>query len=484
MILGTHHGSLLAFDVTSSVNFWSKMSCHKGSVYDMKGSTKHVVTCGKDRQLIILDSFSGTVLNRIWAGTQHPIKLAIPFCISDILLVASTALYVYDLKTGKPKCKLVGYSTPCTILTFVRGTTNIAFSAAKGDKNVAVWILEHTKVKSIASAVLEMTEPAISVVAFTNDQEYTIAITISDYGELYLWTINVSNASLSTHLTNRVRIGTEITTSLKSKDHFFVADFYTSSSVMIAFGSIERPNLERFEFEGKVLRMIKFVKNKIKKASEKIIENIRKNMPVKTLAFIDNNRCENYQILEERIEMLKLSSRSKENDSSIMDDSRSTEYFIGTSNLILMLEKAIKSDDHKLLEHCLGVRRERVILNTCRKLHAKDAITLLILIVKKISNRHYSEENLLVWLRAVIVYHAGSIMANLYARKQMMILSKEIEEKTSNYQNLLTLYGRLDFLITHFCSEKIDQVKVWGPIVSYEEPYSSDEKIETEDSFS
>jgi len=182
--------------------------------------------------------------------------------------------------------------------------------------------------------------------------------------------------------------------------------------------------------------------------------------------------------------MLKLSSCRKENDSFTIDDLRSAEYFIGTSNLIVMLKKAIKSDDHKLLEHCLGVCRERIILNTCRKLHAKDTVILLILIVKKIINRYYSEENLLVWLRAIIVYHAGSIMANLYARKQMMILSKEIGEKISNYQDLLTLYGRLDLLATHFCSEKTDQVEVRGPILSYKEPYSSDEEIQAEDSFS
>merc|ERR1711976_235444 len=131
-------------------------------------------------------------------------------------------------------------------------------------------------------------------------------------------------------------------------------------------------------------------------------------------------------------------------------------------------------------EHCLRVRNEQLVLNVCRKLSAKDAMGLVMTISSSLIGKFVRKEHLLVWIRGLIVNHAGYLMIFSNVREQLMMLLENIDEKISNYQSLLILFGRLDLIIAQTRIVALEKVRALGSTLSYQELYYSEDPIETE----
>lgn len=154
------------------------------------------------------------------------------------------------------------------------------------------------------------------------------------------------------------------------------------------------------------------------------------------------------------------------------------------STVILLLQ-GLRTKDLCLFEHCLNVDDKRTIYNTCRQLPVLDVIRLLKVLLKKIRIKAIRNWEPLKWIRAIIIHHTSYLIVVPGAQLQMKNLYSTIENRLHIYRPLLTLIGRLDFIISQIqISNEIVKIsneeKNKVSCTLYEETSCYNSKIETE----
>jgi hypothetical protein len=116
-------------------------------------------------------------------------------------------------------------------------------------------------------------------------------------------------------------------------------------------------------------------------------------------------------------------------------------------SLAVLLSQALRSGDRALLERCLAVGRERVIVNSVKRLLPMDAALLLRAAVERLQTRPRRGQQLAAWIQAVLLHHTAYLMAAPAAAPLMSSLYQIIEARLATQRALLSLSGRLELLL-------------------------------------
>jgi U3 small nucleolar RNA-associated protein 5 len=116
-------------------------------------------------------------------------------------------------------------------------------------------------------------------------------------------------------------------------------------------------------------------------------------------------------------------------------------------SLAVLLSQALRSSDRALLERCLSVGRERVIVNSVKRLVPMDAALLLKAAVERLQTKPSRGQQLAAWIHAVLLQHTGYLMSAPAAAPLMSSLYQIIEARLAMQRQLLSLSGRLDLLL-------------------------------------
>ncbi|GAB4813616.1 hypothetical protein N2152v2_000662 [Parachlorella kessleri] len=158
-------------------------------------------------------------------------------------------------------------------------------------------------------------------------------------------------------------------------------------------------------------------------------------------------------------------------------------------SLSVLLSQALQSGDRALLERCFTVRNEDVVRKTAARLSSADAALFLKAAVQRLQSAPARGEQLAAWIRAVLLAHAGSLVATAGMQGTLAHLYQIIEARLASYHSLLSLAGRLDVVLAHAqraSGGAADAAAaaggaIDGPLVVIE--VGSDGGIEVEDAF-
>lgn len=151
---------------------------------------------------------------------------------------------------------------------------------------------------------------------------------------------------------------------------------------------------------------------------------------------LEDANAEHEQTLGERLAALELQHQQRgihhpgdnqqPGTTAAMDDDQATAGGLATAaagsgqlppgpikadSLSVLLTQALRSSDRALLERCLGVSNERVIVNTVKRLVPMDAVALLRVTVERLQSKPVRGHQLATWIRAVLVSHTAYLMA-------------------------------------------------------------------------
>eukprot|EP00871_Galdieria_phlegrea_P000216 jgi/Galph1/1195/GphlegSOOS_G5960.1 len=115
-----------------------------------------------------------------------------------------------------------------------------------------------------------------------------------------------------------------------------------------------------------------------------------------------------------------------------------------------ILEQAIIHHDHKLLEKVLtSVTDRKHIQRTVSRLNISYVVPLLRELVLRFESSPGRAKSLLVWIRCIMLQHAGFLSSTGEVVNELMRLHQIIEERVGVFQNILELEGRLELIIAH-----------------------------------
>ena len=117
------------------------------------------------------------------------------------------------------------------------------------------------------------------------------------------------------------------------------------------------------------------------------------------------------------------------------------------SSLGTLLDQALKSNDRAMLEHCLEVQDKDVIDATIRRLPVNRVLPFFHAVVKRLEKRPTRGSSLSIWLRAVLIQHAGYLAAVPDLSNHLSSLSRLIELRVALFPKFLQLNGRLQLLL-------------------------------------
>ena len=121
---------------------------------------------------------------------------------------------------------------------------------------------------------------------------------------------------------------------------------------------------------------------------------------------------------------------------------------VRADSLSTLLSQAVRSGDKTLLERCLAVGQVKVVDTTVRRLLPGDAAALLREVVGRLVARPARGAQLIRWTRAVLVHHAGYLMAAPGARSALTQLYRAIDARLASHRSLASLQGRLELVST------------------------------------
>lgn len=116
-------------------------------------------------------------------------------------------------------------------------------------------------------------------------------------------------------------------------------------------------------------------------------------------------------------------------------------------SLAVLLSQALRSSDRALLERCLSVGRERVIVSSVKRLVPMDAALLLKAAVERLQTKPSRGQQLASWIQAVLLHHTAYLMSAPAAAPLMSSLYQIIEARLAMQRQLLSLSGRLELLL-------------------------------------
>lgn len=532
VVVGTTSGSVKAFDTASLSQLWARPGCHEGAVASVAVSPAHgVLSVGADAYLCSLDAAAGHVRAKHQAGKSA--LTAVMACGDASALVASTGVAVYDVKSGERTRKFPGHPAPVRALA-VTPAGDVAVSAARGERQAALWSLSEKKRKT-AACLLTLEDPAAILECHAVGDELMVAA-VTDQGEALLFRLRPGDeaGTFDAQRIARVRAGKAVSRGAKGgAGEPVLAVRLQDDAAIFAFGSVLSPSFQRVEYpstareeaivlgggaEGARKGAAGAAAMAPRRVQESVLgaDNAGEAVRLKTLDGRDKRKRDGDgagadaaaaeadamdvdgdagndsapedegPTLADRVAALELGQRdapAAETRGAVFEGGP-----VKADSLAVLLTQALRSEDRAMLERCLSVGNERIIQNTVRRLLPADAAAFLKAAIERLQTKPSRGSQLSTWIRAVLTCHAGYLMAAPALQPYLTGLYQVIEARVSSYRPLLSLSGRLDLLTAQLrrvapsAGDQEEDDDLNGPAVVYEEP-SSDEEGPVEDPF-
>lgn len=441
--------------------------------------------------------------------------------------MASSSVALYDLSSQERQRKFSGHPAPVRALCFGPDESGLAFSGARGERHVAVWRLGDKKSSkdSAAAQVLSMDDPAVALAAAAGtDAGSVVCAALTEAGDAYVWRIPGDGGKAA--LVARVRVGSGAVKGARAGagDTLLAVRFDSAAALVVAHGSTMGPSFQRVELPAAApkdpLVSLRAAAGKAEEAEQRRkqaaageagevlgADNAGAAVQLRTTA--DKRRRpeeeeeeeavdlgedsapeDEGQALGERVAALELEGRSAPAGTRAAAGAAAAAAGgpVRADSLSVLLTQALRSEDRALLERCLSVGNERIIRNTVRRLLPMDAAAFLKAAIERLQSKPARGSQLSHWIRAVLVFHAGYLMAAPGVQPYLTSLYQAIESRLSTYRSLLGLSGRLDLLSAQLqgkagdAAEGEDGEEGSGPAVVYqEESEEEDEEGQVED---
>ena len=153
-------------------------------------------------------------------------------------------------------------------------------------------------------------------------------------------------------------------------------------------------------------------------------------------------------------------------------------------SLGVLLSQALRAEDRGMLEKCLGVSDDAVVVRTVRALQPEEAVAFLAIVVEKLQSKPQRGVQLARWIRAVLIAHASYLMSAPASRTALTALFQIIDARLATFRPLLELSGRLDLLLAQQLTVEEGGLvgaadpATRGPAVQYVEEEDGDVRVE------
>ncbi|GBG66201.1 hypothetical protein CBR_g57080 [Chara braunii] len=551
LAVGTSSGHVLAWDSALGELKWRTNDCNAGGVTSLAFSPTGGVLYagGADGQVCELDCTSGRILER-FRGSKHAISSVAVSPDGGQLLAASSEIKLFDLASKKSQRKFAGHPTSVKALIFA-AKGSYAVSSSLGDRHIAVWncVASKTEDTSGVVAALGMEDPGVAV-DWGGEGEESDALkllAVSENGEVYVWQADsASKLAKSKPIRIRVSNPSQGKGGKKTGDIILAARFvrgadgHQSSAVLVAKGSVAKPEFERVELsdkDGEVLLkaaedglLLKTPRAKTSEPGPKekgmitvlgpetagevvmqqpqlAVEDLKARKQAKEKkrrrasggdvemtagqAKVEDddtvqpeagdvmNVDNGEQTLEEMLASMGLDVSGQVRDTQKGQLAEN----IKAESLQVLISQALHSEDNELIERGLNVINDKVVTSTVRRLTSIEAGKLLSLLVAKLHAKP-NRDNLVMWIRSILLYHAAHLMSAPNVQVALSSLQQLIGARLSVFQPMLALLGRLDLVLSQIgqlggAVEQADGPDT--PAIVYEEEETDDEEEDVED---
>jgi len=141
----------------------------------------------------------------------------------------------------------------------------------------------------------------------------------------------------------------------------------------------------------------------------------------------------------------------------------------------------VQSNDKYLIEQCLAVRNEEIIVKTIKRLSPVDALEFFRIAVGMLQSSPSRADVLLVWIRAILLHHTAYLTNSAAAKTTMGFLYQTIEARLASHQALLSLSGRLDLVLANASQHADGEAGQEAPLVALQ--VGLDGELEEQDAF-
>ncbi|CAI5472793.1 unnamed protein product [Closterium sp. Yama58-4] len=199
VVLGTAYGDVIAWDVAMGAVAWRQASVDPAGIVALAflpaaGAAPPIVfAAGTDGYISELSAADGAVLSRFRASKSPVSSIAVRAAAEagapPLIMVGSSQLTLFNAGTKEKIRKFSGHPEKVSSIAF-SPSSSFAFSAAEGDRHVAVWNFSADFEKRKAFAVLSLPEPPEFVACAKggggSDSGFRV-LALTTEGEAYVW---------------------------------------------------------------------------------------------------------------------------------------------------------------------------------------------------------------------------------------------------------------------------------------------------------
>ncbi|CAI5515650.1 unnamed protein product [Closterium sp. Naga37s-1] len=199
VVLGTAYGDVIAWDVVMGAVAWRQASVDPAGIVSLAflpataAAPPIVFAAGTDGYISELSTADGAVLSRFRVSKSPVSSIAVRAGAEGgappLLMVGSSQLTLFDAGSKEKIRKFSGHPEKVSSIAF-SPSSSFAFSAAEGDRHVAVWNFSEDFEKRKAFAVLSLPEPpefvACAMGGGGSDSGFRV-LALTTEGEAYVW---------------------------------------------------------------------------------------------------------------------------------------------------------------------------------------------------------------------------------------------------------------------------------------------------------
>ncbi|TPX62201.1 hypothetical protein SpCBS45565_g07046 [Spizellomyces sp. 'palustris'] len=431
---------------------------------------------GLDGIVVEWDVRTGTELGR-FVSDGKPVRRVRVSHDCTRLISAGHAIKLWNIGTREVIRTYPGHASEVIRIKF-SPNDSFCVTAAEDDRHISVW---DTGLEGTSDHVTSLTmDSAPTNIAISGGNQ---VLALTEEGIVYLWdkvdqkdgTTPVKKKKKQSNLARPAQGLLSIVSSLdkdaKERLPILTATF-SDEKILVARGNVVKPIFERVEYlsdEGKLIEKTTLSRKPVTSLlvdEEALVDQAHKDLKTRykeddVLVLgaadlpADSNTIMADPDMLTRDEQAALKEPTLEERLSAMVVTPASEAKPGkparpptANSLHQMLSQAIHTNDVHLLEQALQVHDTNMIVATVRRLPPSQVLPLLDQLMLRLQRRPNRARELIEWVRAVVLVHAGYLMSVPNLAANLGALYQTIDSRASVFQKLLRLSGRLDLVVS------------------------------------
>lgn len=390
----------------------------------------------------------------------------------DQLLLASTAAYLVDGKSPSEPLKTFSefaHTVDIVDVCSSDASSQYFFSASENERNIVVSSLSQEKPISILVAQSDVQAVAVS------DNKAALAV-LTEIGsvEIFLQPLKEKTSS-SKRRSSKAPVAATSNISIKVSrpkesglikiegikfDKNYLTIYWLENGTIPVFEKVQwllesGEPVDQKEIEIVKARISSGLKltNKVKGIDPAAVVGYNEATSIVTSGndVQDLESDDEEETLADRLETLEVDlgseSQTPKHVNGKSSKSNNGKFNFSTpGSFAVILNQALKTNDHTLLETCLSTRDEDMVKVSVQRLDSTLAVKLLERLAEKMSRTPTRAGQLNVWVKWVMIAHGGYIVTMPNLLKSLSSLHSLLAERVSTLPRLLALQGRLEML--------------------------------------